>query len=371
MRVRSRLGDVLGVRALNRALLERQLLLRRSKLSAVVAIERLVGIQAQIPSSPYVGLWTRLEGFRPQALVHAINERRAVRIALMRSTIHLVTARDCLALRPPLQPVMDRNLYVGSPFGRRILGMDIEALVAAGRALLEEEPRTNAELGKLLRIRWPTRDAASLAYAMRNLVPLVQVPPRGIWGGGGQVTSTTAEAWLGRSLEPDPLPDKMILRYLAAFGPATVGDMQIWSGLNGLGDAVERLRPRLRVFRNERGHELFDVPNGPLPDPDTPAPPRFLPAYDNVLLSHADRARIIADEHRKLAGAALGTVLVDGFVRGTWRITRQRSTATLIVQSFKRLSNRDTAALTKEGAQLLTFVATDVDIQDIQFIAPK
>ena len=125
MRVRSKLGDVLGVRALNRALLERQLLLRRSKLSAVVAIERLVGMQAQIPSSPYVGLWTRLEGFRPQALADLINERRAVRIVLMRSTIHLVTARDCLALRLPLQPVMDRNLYVGSPFGRRILGMDI------------------------------------------------------------------------------------------------------------------------------------------------------------------------------------------------------------------------------------------------------
>ena len=370
-RVRNRAGDVLGVRALNRALLERQQLLRRWKLSPLVAIERLVGMQAQIPNSPYIGLWTRLEEFRPQALAELMNERRTVRIVLMRSTIHLVTARDCLALRPVLQSVMDRNLYVGSHFGRRIRGMDTEALVAAGRALLEEQPRTNAELGKLLSIRWPDRDASALAYVMRNLAPLVQVPPRGIWGASGQPTCTTAEAWLGRSVETDPLPDRMILRYLAAFGPATVGDIQIWSGLSALGKAIERLRPRLRVFRNEGGRELFDVPDGLLPDPDTPAPPRFLPVYDNLLLSHADRTRIIADEHRKLAGAGLGTVLLDGFVRGTWKITRHRSTATLIVEPFKRLSKKDTAALTKEGAQLLAFVATDADVQDIRFTAPR
>jgi hypothetical protein len=197
------------------------------------------------------------------------------------------------------------------------------------------------------------------------------VPPRGIWGASGQATCTTAEAWLGRSVETDPLPDRVILRYLAAFGPATVGDIQIWSGLRALGDAIERLRPRLRVFRNEGGRELFDVPDGPLPDPDTPAPPRFLPVYDNLLLSHADRTRIIADEHRKLAGAGLGTVLLDGFVRGTWRITRHRSKATLIVEPFKRLSKKDTAALTKEGAQLLAFVATDAEVQDIQFTASR
>ena len=370
-RVRSWSRDVLGVRALNRALLERQLLLRRRKLSAAAAIERLVGMQAQIPNSPYVGLWTRLEGFRPQALADLINERRAVRIALMRSTIHLVTARDCLALRPVLQPVMDRNLYVGSPYGRRIRGMDIESLLAAGRALLEEQPRTNAELGKLLSIRWPNRDAASLAYAIRNLAPLVQVPPRGIWGAGGQAACTTAEAWLGGSLELDPSPDKMILRYLAAFGPATVGDIQTWSGLSAVGDVIERLRPGLRIFRNERGRELFDVPDGSLPDPDTSAPPRFLPEYDNVLLSHADRTRVIADEHRKLAGAGGGSVLIDGFVRGTWRVTRQRSTARLIVVLFKRLSKKESAALTNEGTQLLSFVAAAADIQDIQLTTPS
>ncbi|HEU4536341.1 MAG TPA: winged helix DNA-binding domain-containing protein, partial [Polyangiaceae bacterium] len=281
----------LGLRALNRALLERQMLLRRERRSASAAIEHLIGMQAQIPAAPYVGLWTRLEGFRPEQLSELIAGRRAVRIALQRSTIHLVTADDCVALRPVLQAVQARNLYTASPYGRQLEGVAIDELVAAGRALVEEKPRTHAELGRLLQQRWPRHEAIALAYGVRNLAPLVQVPPRGLWGKAGQALCTTAESWLGRPLASHAEPDGLMLRYLAAFGPASARDAQAWSGLTKLGDAFERLRPRLRTFADEQGRELFDLPDAPLPDPDTPAPPRFLPDYDNVALGHADRTR--------------------------------------------------------------------------------
>ena len=352
---------VLTLRELNRATLERQMLVRRQKLPAAEAIEHLVGLQAQTPNPPYVGLWTRLEGFHPDKLARLITDRRAVRIALMRNTIHLVTARDCLKLRPLVQPIFDRALYANRTHRAGIDGMDVEAVVAAGRALLEVRPRTAKELGELLQERWPNRDPSSLARAIRHLVPLVQVPPRGIWGKSGQATHTTAEAWLGRPLDPDPSLDELVVRYLAAFGPATVRDVQIWSGLARLGEVTDRLRPHLRTFRDERCKELFDLPDAPRPDPDTPAPPRFLPEFDNLILSHADRTRIIANDYRKEIASKNGmvpaTVLVDGFVRGTWKTERTRGKVTLVIEPFEPLFKEDCDALAEEGEQLVRFVA--------------
>src|ERR671939_1118829 len=340
---------VLTLRELNRATLERQMLLRRWKLSAAEAIEYLVGMQAQAPNPPYVGLWTRLAGFHPNELARLITDRRAVRIALMRNTVHLVSARDCLKLRPLVQPVLDRGVYANRTHRAGIEGVDIQALVAAGRALLEEWPRTAKELGELLQERWPDRDPTSLARAIRHLVPLVQIPPRGIWGKSGQAAHTTAEAWLGRPLDPAPSLEETILRYLGAFGPATVKDVQTWSGLTRLGEVIDRLRGRLRIFRDEQGKELFDLPDAPRSDPDTPAPPRFLPEFDNLILSHADRSRIIANDHRKVIASRNGmvpaTVLIDGFVRGMWKTERTRGKATLVIESFEPLSKKDCDAL--------------------------
>ena len=358
--------DVLSQRALNRALLERQHLLRRRKAPAAKEIEHLVAMQAQVPNSPYVGLWTRLEGFRPNELADLIEQRHAVRLGIMRNTIHLVTARDCVALRLLFSPVLERVLQ-SSPFGRNLVGADIKSLIRQATALMKEEPRTLADLGTYLHRRWPDRDPTSLAYAIRHLVPLVQVPPRGIWGKTGQATWTTAELWLGRPLERKPSVDKLILRYLAAFGPASVADIGAWSRLRALRTAVERLRPRLRTYRDVQGRELFDVPDGPMPDPDTPAPPRFLPEYDNVLLGHDNRTRVIDHAYRYVI--FIGTLLVDGFVKGTWTIKRTGDAAVLTIEPLQRLTKADRVAIAEEGERLLTFAAGELSDRDVRITA--
>jgi hypothetical protein len=371
-------APILGRRALNRALLERQMLRQRVALPAEAAIERLVGMQAQNPFDPYTALWSRLEGFEPGELSGLIEQRRVVRAtSMMRTTIHLMTADDWLALRAVLQVVSERGFATGSPFGRQLQGLDIDEVVRVGRDLLDEKPRTIAELRTLLKDRWPDRDTDSLAYAVRYLVPLVQVPPRGLWGKGGLPVLATAEAWLGRPVGRDTAPDDMILRYLAAFGPASVMDIQSWCWMTRLGAVVERLRPRLRTFRDEAGRELFDVPEGPLPDPDSPAPPRFLPTYDNILLSHKDRSRVLGDQAEWIVGPNQfdeafrgGSVLIDGFVRAGWRIERKKGrpgAATLVVIPVVPLSSTDEAAVGDEADDLLGFLAADASERGVRF----
>ena len=285
---------VLSRRALNRALLARQMLLERVDLPIERAVEHLVALQAQEPWDPYYQLWSRLQGFDPLELARLLEERRVVRAtSMLRTTIHLMTADDWLALRPVLQVVSDRGFATGSPFGRQLAGMDIGEVLDAGREALAEQALTASQLRKILGARWPDRDASSLAYAVRYLLPLVQTTPRAVWGKRGQPVLATARLWLGRDVGTDTDPTDLILRYLRAFGPASVMDIQAWSWLTKLKPYVEALRPQLRTFRDENGKELFDVPDGPLPDPDTPAPPRFLPTYDNIVLGHKDRSRII------------------------------------------------------------------------------
>ncbi|WP_405670458.1 winged helix DNA-binding domain-containing protein [Streptomyces sp. NBC_01530] len=357
---------VLDRRTLNRALLARQLLLERQPVSASAALEHLVGMQAQAPDPPYIGLWTRLAGFAAEDLAGLIREREAVRLVLMRGTLHLVTAHDCLTLRPVLQGALDRQLT--GAFGRRLGGLDLDEVSAYGRKLCEAEPLTVGGLGALLAERWPQHEAFALANVVRNRVPLVQLPPRGLWGVGGQAVHGTAESWLGRSPAADTAPDALVERYLAAFGPATVKDIQAWSGLTRIGAVVKRLRPRLRMFHDENGAELYDVPGAPLPDPGTPAPVRFLPEFDNILLAHADRTRILTDEQRRQVftrnGLIRSTVLVDGFVRAVWRI----EDGGLVVEPLGRpLPARERTAVEREGRALLAFTAPASDAPRIRW----
>jgi hypothetical protein len=313
-------------------------------------------------------LWSRLEDFEPAELIRLMNGRRVVRLAIMRSTIHLMSARDCLAFRPLFDPVLARSLH--SNWRKGLEGVDANALATAARKLVEQQPRTFSDLGTLLAERWPQNDAAALAMAARAWLPLVQVPPRGIWGAGGLAKHTTAEHWLGKPLAKRSALNAMIKRYLGAYGPASVRDIQMWSGLTSLQEAVEQLRPTLRTFRDEHGRELFDLPGAPMPAADTPAPVRFLPEYDNLLLSHADRARVIADEDRARIFTK-GALLVDGFVAGTWKIERARESADLLIEQFGRLRKEEQPEVAEEGARLLAFAAAGTARQRVRFITPR
>ena len=355
---------MLGPRALNRAFLARQLLLARDDMPALQAVEHLVGMQAQAPLAPYVGLWSRLAAFRPETLSAAIEDHTAVRTSLMRSTIHLVTGRDAFPLRSWTQAALTRG-FASSPFARRLEGIQIDSLVAFGREIVDDASLSRAALGRSLAARWPDGDQEAMAYAVAAHLPLVQVPPRGVWGRGGPVAWTSMERWLGGPLDERPDAGRWIIRYLAAFGPATVADIQAWSGVTGLRPAVEALRPELVTVRDHEGRGLFDLPDAPRPDPDTPAPPRFLPEYDNVLLGHADRSRVIPPG-RSIPlppgnGASMGTILLDGMYAGTWRIARSSGRATLAIHPFDALRPDDRAALELEGARLLAFAASGSD----------
>jgi Winged helix DNA-binding domain len=373
---------VLSRRALNRALLARQMLLERVDLPIERAIEHLVALQAQEPWDPYYQLWSRLQGFDPLELARLLEERRVVRAtSMLRTTIHLMTADDWLALRPVLQVVSDRGFATGSPFGRQLGGMDIGKVLDAGREALAEQPLTASQLRKILGARWPDRDASSLAYAVRYLLPLVQTTPRAVWGKRGQPVLATARLWLGRDVGTHTDPTDLILRYLRAFGPASVMDIQAWSWLTKLTPYVEALRPQLRTFRDENGKELFDVPDGPLPAADTPAPPRFLPTYDNIVLGHKDRTRIVGNPAQDfIDGKAQwdevflrGSVLVDGFVTAGWRMDRadKGGAVTVVVMSVRRqpLSPAERAAIESEARDLLRVAVPDAVRHDVRFDA--
>jgi hypothetical protein len=373
-------ADVLSLRALGRATLARQMLLERHDVSALTAIQRLAGMQAQAPLAPYVGLWTRLQAFSAEELADLFRRRMVVRATMMRVTVHLVSARDALAWRPVLQRVVEGG-WRGSQWSKQIGSATGPEVLRAARELLDGQALGRTAIGNVLAERWPDADPFALGGTVLYLLPTVQPPPRGVWGEGGVTTLTSMESYLGRELPGEPAPESvedLVRRALGSIGPASVMDVQSWSRLTRLREVFDRLAPTLRRFRGEDGAELFDLPRAPRPAADTPAPVRYLPEYDNLLLSHADRRRVNPDGRAIPLfpgnGAQRGTFLVDGRHAGHWQVGRSRDgragpvRAELGLEPFARLSRAVVDELTAEGLALLAFVAADAEGHDVRVL---
>lgn len=358
-------------RALGRASLARQLLLERAPVTVPQALEQVCGLQAQTPHTWYVSLWSRIEGFTADQASDLLENRQIVRIAIMRGTIHLVTADDCLAWRPLHDDFILRATR--SAFGRHWKDLDHDAVAAYGRELLEQQPLTFAALGKALLERFPASTPQALGQLVRAKLPLVQVPPRGLWGRSGPIAHTTAEHWLGRPVETKSSLEDYITRYLAGFGPATVMDVQAHGGLTRLREVMDTMD--LRTFTTEDGKTLYDLPDAPRPPEDVPAPVRMLADFDNLLISFADRSRTgtLDPEQVKKAwpehGPIPGPVLVDGTVQATWSTARDKKTTTMTITPFAPLSPAVRDDIEREAAGLLRFLAPD-DQQHLRFAAP-
>ncbi|MGW3941543.1 winged helix DNA-binding domain-containing protein [Streptomyces phaeochromogenes] len=350
---------VLDTRALNRATLARQLLLDRADLPVLDAVAHLGGLQAQEPQEPFVGLWSRLRAFDPAVLSDLLTGRSVVRTHLMRRTVHLVTAADALAWRAR-HDAMLRQRVLGVYRGE-LAGVDLDELEAAGRAVMADgEPRSMSELARALADRWPKPGPRPLGEMLvAALIPMVQLPPRGLWRTRAGVRNAPLASWLGREIDPpapdgsDPVGQVLVRRYLAAFGPAASADLRAWCGLAGLPAAITAVREELVSFRDERGRELLDLPDAPRPDPETPAPARFLPAFDNVILGYHDRGRIIDDAHRGLSVAGARVVLVDGRVSATWHVEAD----TVLVAPLRRLSRAERTDVAEQGQELAAFLS--------------
>ncbi len=344
------------------------MLLAREAMPVEAAVARLFGLQAQLARPPFLGLWTRLAGFDRVALSAALGERCVVRATAWRGTLHLLTADDLCAFRGSLQEMLSRGMR--SILRERAETFDMEKLLAEARLFFGRKPATFDAARAHLSARFPVADERALGYAVRTHLPLVQVPDGSAWGFPAAADFALADAWLGRTIPAGTaaLPD-LVRRYLVAFGPAAVTDVQIWSGVGGLRTVFDALRGELLTFADERGRELFDLPKAPRPAAETPAPVRFLPEYDNLVLGHDDRSRIVADEFRpRLVTKNLqvpATFLVDGFVAGTWKIERRKKVATLALVPFDKLAKKSLRALEEEGDALLVFVEPEAATREV------
>ena len=361
-------GEPLTLRQLNRATLARQMLLERADVPVLSAVQTLCGIQAQEARPPFVGLWSRVAGFQRDDLHSLLHKRMVVRATFLRATLHLLTAHDYIAFRAAIQPVLTEAQRV---LGTRAKGLEPEKVLPVATALYEREPMNFNELRPLLQAEFPQANERALGYTVRTQLPLVMVPTDDRWCYPSVADFTLAEGWLSEPLSDDDSPDELVRRYLAAFGPATAADVQTWSGLRGVKSILARLRPELVTVLGENGHEMFDLPDAPRPAGDVPAPPRFLPEFDNLVLAHADRTRVIADAYRGLVVTknlrVRATVLHDGFACGTWDVERKKSAVTLRVTPFQRMPAHAVHEVTAEGERLLSFLEPDAPNPSVRF----
>jgi hypothetical protein len=352
----------LSDRALNRATLARQLLLERRKLPVVKAVEQILALQAQVPRPPHVGLWSRLPDYERAHLMAPLHSRILVRATTMRGTLHIMTAKDFLAFRGALQPSLSAGLK--SVAGKVELP-PMDKLVAATRQILAKDGRTFSHIRAELVKQFPKGHDRLMGYAVRTHLPLVQVPTtEDEWGFPSDSAFAVADAWLKKTVGEGDGPSALILRYLAAFGPATAADIQSWTGLRGVAELIKPIRSKLVTFEDARGRELFDLPKAPRPDEDTPAPVRFLPEYDSVMIAHSDRSRIVDEKHKKVLITknliVPATFLIDGRIAGTWKLEQKKSVVTITLAPFAPLAKPTRRELEKEGDALGRFVCPGV-----------
>lgn len=361
---------VLTVRELNRTTLSRQLLLERTASSIPETVGRLVGLQAQLASAPYVGLWTRIHNFGRDALARLIEDHTIIKATLMRATLHLFTAEDYLLLHGAVQPALDAAQT--SIAKRRDGDVDVAKVLAMAKAYIGETPHTFAEISAYFTEQMPQFDIGAIRYTIRTQLPLVQVPVSSGWSYPGNPQFTLAEGWLGKPIPTENHFRTLVLRYLAAFGPATVTDLQKWSGIPKLKAAVEKLKHELVTYRDETKRELFDLPELPIIDADTPASIRFLPEFDNILLAYDKRTRIIANEYKSkvyLPGLRVAaTLLIDGFVGGVWRMSTKKKITTLEIEPFHKLSKTNYDVLIEEAEKLVRFVEPEAQTHAVQIL---
>lgn len=362
----------LSNRVLNRTLLARQHLLERSTLTVPQLCDHLIGLQAQDMLPPFIALWSRTADFDPAAVSAGLDDRSLVRITLMRGTIHLVTPPDALRIAPHIQPELEKIPFrKGFNFGAMV-GMDPGEVRGHGEQVLGNDPMSAADMRAEAATRYPDRDAGAVLQTWLYQLPVLQTPPRGRWKDSSRPVWSRVEPWLGAPLDPTYPLEGLLLRYLRAFGPATTMDMQTWSKLTGIKPAVLRLGDRVRTYTDDRGRTLYDAADAELADPDLPAPVRLLGWYDNVLLSHQDRSRIVPDGAAPTLQAfatQVSPILLDGYAAGIYKVFTTGDTARLRISPRTEWSAAQRAEVEAEAHALLAFIEAD-RTHSVEILAP-